>query len=179
MMVIFFLILVILTFIHFFYEGILAPSLRYSLRLKLFALRDDLRDLKIDRQEELTDEVFCDLQDAINGAIMRVNQIDLSLLKAAHEAIEHDEKLRKRLQARIAMFEACPLEDVKVIRHRCFELLDQALAINSGGLFPYLIPIIIGFLFADKARSLVVSVFSLPENDLDRIVPPPFVAVPA
>lgn len=173
----FLIVLAILTLIHFLYESVIAPSLRFSLRLKLFALRDDLRTLKIERGAELSDEVFLDLQDTINGAVLRLKHIDLSLLKAANEAIEHDEKLKKRVRQRIAMFEASPVSEIREIRRRSFDLIDHALAINSGGLLLYLVPIVIGFFFADRARALVVSVFSLPENDLNKIAPPPSEAV--
>ena len=172
-MALLFVILAALAFTHFLYEGILAPSLRFELRLKLFALRDELRDLKLKLGDDLSDEVFRDLQNSINGAVMRLNQIDLGLLKTAREAFERDEKLRRRVERRIAMLEACPIEEVRIIRSRHFQLLDYALLINSGGWIPYLIPIVFGFIFADNAKTLVKTVFSLPENDLNRIVPPP------
>lgn len=169
----FFIILAALAFTHLWYESILAPSLRFRLRFKLFALRDELRELKIKRSDDLCDEVFSDLQSSMNGALMRLNLIDLRLLKTAREAFERDEKLRKRVERRIAMMEACPLEDVRIITIKYFRILDRALAINSGGWVPYLIPVVFGFIFADKAKSLVKEVFSLSENDLNRIVPPP------
>jgi len=172
MMALLFIALAILTFIHFVYEGILAPSFRAKLRLDFFKLRDDLRDLKIARKNELSDEVFRDLQDGINGAVVRLNQIDFGLLKKAHDAFERDEKLQKSVARRNAMFDACAVGEVKEIRQRYFELLDRALMINSGGWFPYLVPIALALIFADTARNSIKNVFTLPENDLNRIAPP-------
>jgi hypothetical protein len=167
--------LVVLTLIHFIYEGILAPSFRATLRLNLFALRDRLRKLKMEKQDELSDEVFRELQDSINFAAVRLNQIDLRLLKNARDAFERDEKLRRRVERRIAMIEACPVAELHEIRREYFEVLDNALATNMGGWFPYLVPIIIGFILKDSAQNLVKKVFSLSDNDIDKIAPPDLV----
>jgi hypothetical protein len=48
-------ILISLAALHFVYESILAPSLRLSLRFTLFALRDEVRQLKIDCASSLSD----------------------------------------------------------------------------------------------------------------------------
>ena len=175
MMAFLFIALVILTFIHFVYEGILAPSFRARLRHEFFKLRDDLRDLKLVHQNELNDELFRDLQEDINGAVVRLNQIDFGFLKKLNDAYERDQNLQNRAAKRNAMFDACPLDQVKQIRTRFFRLLDLALLINSGGWFPYLVPIALCLVFAGTAKSAVKKVFSLPESDLNRIAPPPLV----
>jgi hypothetical protein len=163
--------LVVLTLTHFIYEAILAPSFRASLRLSLFALRDRLRNLKMEKGAKLSDEVFRDLQGSINFAATRLNQIDLHLLKNAREAFERDKKLRERVARRIAMFEACPMVELHQIRSDYFEVLDTALAVNTGGWVPYLIPIVIGLVLRDSAQGLVKKVFSLTETEIDKIAP--------
>ncbi len=168
-----FITLIAFAFIYFVYEGILAPSLRAKLRLDLFALRDELRDLKIEHRAELSDEVFRELQTAINGAVTRLNQIDLRLLRNTRLAFQNDEKLRKRVARRIAILEACSVEEVRVIRDKYSDLLDNALIINTAGCIPYLVPVFFGFLFAESAKTLIQKAFSLSENDLNRIAPPP------
>ena len=70
------------------------------------------------------------------------------------------------------MFEACPIDEVRVIRDRYFDLIDKTIIINSIGWFPYLIPIILCVIFADHAKNAVKNAFTLPENDLNRIAPP-------
>ncbi|HEV7398279.1 MAG TPA: hypothetical protein VGN86_17335 [Pyrinomonadaceae bacterium] len=166
------ILLAILTLIHFVYEGILAPSFRARLRLNLFSLRDKLRKLKMERREELSDEVFLDLQASINFAATRLSKVDLVLLMNARRAFEQDEHLRKRAEHRNALFEACPIEELHTIRHEYFDILDDALAINSGGWMPYLIPILVGLLLKESANGLIKKVFSLSDKDIDRIAPP-------
>ena len=156
---------------HFIYESILAPSFRFKLRHRLFALRDELRGLKIDKGDELSNEVFEDLQGSINASVARLKLIDLRLLKKAHDAFERDEKLRKRAARRNAMFDACKVVEVQKLRSQYFELLDLALMVNSGGLIIYLIPPLLGLIFADYGKNQIKAIFSLPENDLVKLAP--------
>jgi hypothetical protein len=163
--------LVVLTLIHFIYEGILAPSFRANLRLNLFTLRDRLRKLKMEKRHEISDEVFRDLQGSLNFAATRLNQVDLRLLKNARDAFERDKKLRERVERRIAIFEACPIAEVHEIRREYFEVMDNALAVNTAGWVPYLIPIIVGLILRDSAQGLVKKVFSLSDSDINKISP--------
>jgi hypothetical protein len=159
-----------LTLVYFIYEGIVAPSLRAVSRLQLFALRDRLRKLKMERRD-LSDEVFCDLQSSINFATAHVNQIDLRLIRNARKAFERDAELREYVARRVAMFDACPIEELHLIREDYFEALDWVLFVYSAGLFPYLIPIVIGFSIKDSLQNTVKNVFSLPDNEINKIAP--------
>jgi hypothetical protein len=173
------LIFAVLALTHFIYEGILAPSLRASSRLKLFALRDRLRNLKMDQRERLSDEVFFDLQSSMNFSVGRLRQIDLRLVKSANDAFEHDERLRKRVERRIAMFEACPIAELHQIIEEYFDVLDNVVLINSGAWLPYLIPAFIAFVLKESVQSAIKNVFSLPDNEIEKIVPTDFGFVPA
>ncbi len=170
-MAIFFLILAGLALLNLVYEGIVAPTLRFNLRLKLFALRDELRELKIERGDEIHDDLFRDLQGSLNATINRLARIDLLLLKTAYNAFEHDDSLRRFAEQREAMLEACPVGEVKRIRDKQLAVVGCALAVNSGGWIPYLIPVVVGLVFAGSAMAIIKKLFSLPENDIDKIAP--------
>jgi hypothetical protein len=176
---VFLLLFAVLALMHFIYEGILAPSLRASCRLKLFALRDRLRNLKMEERERLSDEVFFDLQRSINFSVGRLRQIDLRLVKSANDAFERDEKLRKRAERRIAMFEACPIAELHQIIDEYFDILDNVVLINSGAWLPYLVPAFIAFVLKESVQSAIKNVFSLPDNEIEKIAPPDFALTPA
>ncbi|MGH8330614.1 MAG: hypothetical protein ACRER3_22985, partial [Pseudomonas fluorescens] len=55
-----------LAFVHFVFESILAPSFRLKLRFEIFALRDELRLLKIECESSLHDKHFEYLQSSLN-----------------------------------------------------------------------------------------------------------------
>jgi hypothetical protein len=171
MMAIFFIALAALAVIHFIYEAILAPSLRFELRLKLFALRDEIRILKLQHPDSLSDEVFRDLQSSLNATISRLKLIDLRILKTAYDSFEHDEKLRKRAEQRDELINACPIPEVRAIRQRQIWLVGYALLINSGGWVPYLVPVLISLFCAGRVMVQIRAVFALPENEINKIVP--------
>ena len=67
------LVLLALAVFHFVYESILAPSLRLSLRFRLFALRDEARQLKIECVDSLNDAHCVFLQASINRDFKRIS----------------------------------------------------------------------------------------------------------
>jgi hypothetical protein len=164
-------IFTLLALVYFIYEGIVAPSLRAVSRLQLFALRDRLRKLKMEHRSELSDEVFRDLQSSINFATAHVSQIDLRLIRNASKAFEHDAELREHVARRIAIFDACPIEELHLIREEYFEVLDWVLFVNSAGLIVYIIPIFLVFELKESVQNTVKKVFSLPDNEIDKITP--------
>ena len=166
-----FFVLVALTAIHCVYESILAPSLRFELRLKLFELRDELRSLKLEYRESLSDEIFHNLQNSLNATISRLGLIDLRILKTAHERFKQDENLRKRSERFDALIRNCPIPEVETIRQRHLKLIGKALLTNSGGWFAYLVPIFVAFLFADRIMAQIRAIFALPAKDIKKIVP--------
>lgn len=176
MMSTFFIALAALAAIHFIYESILAPSLRFELRLKLFALRDELRILKQKHAEAVSDEIFRDLQGSLNATISRLNLIDVTILKTAHERFENDEKLRRKSERFDQLISDCAVPEVETIRQKHLKLIGRALLINTGGWFVYLIPIFIAIFYAGRVMAQLKPVFALPENDINKIVPDPIVA---
>jgi hypothetical protein len=167
----FFLILTALALVNLLYERVLSPSFRFSLRLRLFALRDELRELKITHGGKIDNELFRTLQGSINATINRLASIDLRLLTEAHIAFEHDAELRKYAEDKEALLEACALEEVRRIREKHIKLMMLTLTVNSGGWVPYVIPVVLGLVFARSTTTLIRKTFALPEADLNKIAP--------
>jgi hypothetical protein len=71
-------VMMLLTLAHFIYESIVAPSLRLKIRYDLFALRDELRFLKIKRGSSLDDKHYVYLQDSINTMISHLARYDIA-----------------------------------------------------------------------------------------------------
>lgn len=66
-------ILFIFAIYHFVYESIIAPNVRLELRFELFKLRDELRNIKLNRELSKEDnEVFSILDETICVAINRL-----------------------------------------------------------------------------------------------------------
>jgi hypothetical protein len=126
----------------------------------------------MEQRDHLSDEVFFDLQSSMNFSVIRLQQIDLRFIKNANGAFQRDEKLRKSVAQRIAMFEACPIGEVRQIRDEFFYTLDGVVLINSGGWMPYLVPFLIGLVLKEKVQDAVKNAFSLPDNEIEKITPP-------
>jgi hypothetical protein len=81
-------ILMILAVAHFIYNGIILPMIRFSLRVHLFKLRDQLRNLKIRYDVEISDEVFNLVQASINNTTKLLPQADPWILAMADRKIK-------------------------------------------------------------------------------------------
>src|SRR5687767_577256 len=93
-------VLVLLSIIHFVYESIIAPSLRLSLRYKLFALRDEIRELKMAYGNLFADRHFHYMQDSLNALLSVLDRFDLAALIAVGRELKQDPELRKRVEMR-------------------------------------------------------------------------------
>jgi hypothetical protein len=171
MMIYFFFTLIVLALIHFIYEGIVAPSLRLNLRYHLFALRDDLRKLKYDDGEQLTDEVFLLLQGVINNAILLLHRVNLEVVVKTEIRVEKDKELAGRIAERIALVENCDIEAIRHIQEKACRILTVALLVNNGAWIIYIIPIFVIVFGAKRITNFVKEAVAFPESDINDIIP--------
>jgi hypothetical protein len=165
------LVLVSLATIHFVYESIIAPSLRLSIRYDLFALRDQLRSLKIEHADQLDDKHFHYLQDSINSIILALPRIDAMTIAHVKNAIEKDAALKERLIARQKILDDCTIPELRGIRKKSIELSVVALGVNSGMWAIYVIPAMaVGGIYKSIERR-IKALISLSEIDLQKIAP--------
>lgn len=134
-------ILILLSGYHFIYESILIPSTRLNIRYQLFKLRDELRRLKIEKDKEISDEVFHYLNDSINASIKLLPYVSLSLILAAKKRIENDEKAREEIERKIQLVANCSVPEIKSISASTVKHATHAFICNTGSWVIYLLPI--------------------------------------
>lgn len=167
----FFLILVALAFFHFVYEGIIAPSLRFDLRFRLFALRDELRAAKLRHPHEVDGEAFHYLQRSINNTLRHMGFVSLKMVFSVRHLTDRDQEIMERLERVHRKIDNCPVVEVKAIRDRYRWLIGYAFLVNSGGWAIYLLPVIVGVVFFSSILTLSLKILALPEREIERIAP--------
>jgi hypothetical protein len=141
--VILFFIFVGLAFFHFWWEGIIAPSIRLELRFDVFKMRDVLRRAKIEHGEQLDDELFDVLQHVLNKEIAFLHRATLVSFYSAYKRYANSEELEtsyKRFQKLVA---ECALPEIKNIAERSAVVTVCAMIVNSGGWLVYVVPILL------------------------------------
>jgi len=138
-----FFIIIALAVVHFIYEGIVLPSIRLSLRYKLFALRDELRWLKIDKSSEVNNESFAYLQSAINNSIKLLPAINVKALFSVNKIFEKNPELLKIAKERFEFVYANSTDKMRSIMKDNFKIFTYAFIANNMILFIYLLPIVI------------------------------------
>jgi hypothetical protein len=164
--------LILLSIVHFAYESIIAPSLRLSLRYKLFALRDEVRELKMVYGSSLADRHFHYVQDSLNALLSVLYRFDLAALMALEHELKHNTELRKRVEVRAVGLDDCAIAEVKLIREKTFRIAVQALIVNNGFWAVCAVPVLAASWGVAKLKRLIRESVSLSESDIQRAIPP-------
>jgi len=170
------LIFLFLAVFHLVYEAILLPTIRQSLRYRLFALRDQLRRMTFNPQDPLDEEVFESLQESLNSSVKLVPVLNLSTIDTLCRVLRTDEQLRREVNRRDQLIKNCPKEEIRGIRDKRNEVMARVLAANAAALLVYLLPvaIVVGlalFLKVQLLNPTMDLILSAPEHDLHRLVP--------
>lgn len=144
------MILVVLFFVfaglaifHFWWDGIIAPSVRLEMRYELFKMRDSLRRLKIDHGEQVNDELFDVLQHMLNNELAFLHRATFGNLYFAYKRYGDKEDLKLGFEKFTKLVEESHLDEVKAIAHRSSLIVVCALIVNSGGWLVYVVPILL------------------------------------
>ena len=158
--------------LHFVYESILAPSFRLSLRFKLFVLRDEVRQLKIDCAASLSDRHFDFLQDSINNLISNLDRFDMATFVGVQLESKKDPSFLKSAEERSCMLDDCNIPRARDIREQSLKIVSAAIFINSGALFLLIFaPIIIATLGYTEVKKRIKIFAFISDQDLKRIPP--------
>jgi hypothetical protein len=165
-----FILLFVLGLFHFLYESIIAPSIREVLRYKLFALRDDLRQLKHDEPNACSDEVFVILQESLNNSINLTKIVTWRLINQIKHLIANNPIVRAEVERRRRILASCPSQLVRQIREKQLDLLIWATAVNNGGALFYvwlLLPFFVIFWAIQRWKRGIAAAFRQVEVVID------------
>lgn len=162
------LILTCLAMMHFIYESIILPSIRLSLRFKLFALRDQLRSMVM--QGTASNEVFRIQQSSINNAINMLSWADQAMISRFERQLRDDEAMRKRVEKRVKIVEDYDSEEFQRVVRETSAVFQNAVIANMGAWFVYIVPIGVFFLCLNRLKCLAREMVSIPEGELGKVV---------
>lgn len=163
----------LLAFLHFLYEGVLAPTYRLHLRNELFELRDEVRTIMIAEGRQAEDQAFMIVHDAICNALGRLSGLSLSEIARARARLHEDPELARVADERIATVKSSDHERIKEIFQSTNRIVSIAFLTNMGGWFFYLIPIALVVGVMRRLKFLVSELVTLPERLADRLFKEP------
>lgn len=152
---------------HFLCEGILAPSARMILRNRLFALRDQVRHIHIERGGNRMAPDIALLHDGINRFLPRLKQITPLLLHDIDSAYRTDPEVRAIVQSHQQIIESAADPRIKEIVSQINGVLTKAVIANTAGWMVYLLPIGIVFVCFSRLTRLAAELFMTPSATVD------------
>lgn len=136
--------MVFLAFWHFIYEMIFAKNLRLILRTKLFRLRDELVNMRIENQ--LDEKIFDITYDSSNTVLKYMSALSISDLISVEKALENDPTYKEILDKRIGYIKNYENENFQEINKEIGEITAQVLLINHGAWLPYVLSLFLPIL---------------------------------
>lgn len=165
------LVLIGIAMYHFVYEGVIAPSIRVSLRNRLFVIRDELRSINIAGIKKCDEQAFWVVHEGINSYINRLPYLTLRGRAAAMTAYREDSELRSRVEKRVELLTACEDKRITDLLARASAVVEEAFIVNMGGTFIYIVPLAVLAMSLDGLRNLAKKLVLTPERDTLRVVP--------
>jgi len=129
-------LLIIGAFLHFIYEGIIAPSLRDKLKHQMFELRDQLRAIQITEKEKCPREAFDIAHHGINQYVNRVHWLTFSFMVEFNRA-HGESKVRDETNRRRDVVAHCEQPDIQRIVKDANRVVGNAFAVNTLPLLIY------------------------------------------
>lgn len=123
----------------FFAYAILLPNYRYTKRIQIFKLRDELRNLKYEKQ--ITTRAFDILEDAIKNGINTLPFLNVYDVHKISNEIENTSLLKEEIRLKMEEIEK-QSEEVKKIQEDVTILIAKTSVMNMIGWLPIFIPLI-------------------------------------
>ena len=164
------LIFIGIALFHLVYEGIILPSLRFQYRFEYFKLRDDLRDLKFQYGDKLSDAIFNDVDETLSKMIFHIHNISFGLFYKAQRMINKDKELEVYLNKKMELINNCKIDELHKILDKSSILSIKLCVFNQGGWLIYILPII---LIAATYKSLYdqfEKIIFFPNKDFERAI---------
>jgi hypothetical protein len=165
-----FLVSGVYALLHFVWQSIISPSIRLEIRFRIFALRDELRRLKLEDQN-LSSEAFRTVEDGLNSALQILYEIDIPILIHCDARANTDPQLKEHVQKRMAIIkDANSIELEKIVAH-LRKNIERAALVNSGGWILYVLPPMLMVLCFKRLCSPIFSVIYMNRAEINKIFP--------
>ena len=174
-----FVIAVVLCLWLFIYEGILLPSIRIKLKYKLYALRDQLRILKVKHKDKISPQTFHSLDNYLSTSIVHIPILTYRILREVKKDLEKDPELKKQIDRKVELIKNSEVSQMRDIYDKMIKYSVYGLLANGGGWFIYLAAILIPVLIIafvvgslgilkKKCRDDVQDVLLVPEKEVSK-----------
>ena len=158
---------------HFVYDDIVLPSIRQHLRNKLYALRDELRWLKINGIDHADNAAFELVHDAINTFANRLPMLTISVRQSFEREIKHNTQLQHIIETRTKTIKSCRNSDIQRIYAEVNNILETVYIANAGGWFIYIVPLAILLGTIKHIAAICGEIALMPTHQMNKLIPPP------
>jgi hypothetical protein len=121
-------------FAFFIYQGAILPGIRQTLRFELFALRDELRALVVNRVVSEQNRGFVILHAHLNFMVTNLPRFDVYGAVRALNSLNQEE--RRQVKESQALMEHTP-EEIRRIYERSVRIFIKAMVFNSSLFFAF------------------------------------------
>ncbi|MFJ2992718.1 hypothetical protein [Pandoraea sp. NPDC087047] len=165
------LIAMVLAMWHYVYDGIIAPSIRQHLRNRLFALRDELREVQESELSKDDQAAFWFVHTGINNFLNRLPGITIDRSRKIQSVVEQDKERERIFVEHLNKVLNAENPVIRSVFKKTNDVLRQAMMTNSGGWFVYIVPIAASFVLMDSFSRLARHLLLAPASSIDKLFP--------
>lgn len=159
----------VLALAHFLYESVIAPSWRFRIRLEMFALRDRIRDLKIESPESFDDEAFEFIESSISTAVSLCSSVSFMMIARANREFAQNAAAARQAEERARRIVNCGNEEAVQAWNTMRRLVLKALVVNHAMFLVWLVPIAFGALLIGRISQSIVQILASPIREVQRL----------
>jgi hypothetical protein len=156
---------------HMLYERAIAPTLRMSLRHRLFSLRDEVRAMQATGVAAEDEEALWYVHEGINHFLDRLQCLSIQSRFLAERAYQTEAVLRARVDSRIAQMTRCKDPNVQRVFRDASRIVRMAFVVNMGGWLIYLVPLLVLVFTVGKLTKVASFLILAPGPDALRFLP--------
>ncbi len=154
--------------LHLFYNYLVLPLLRDSLKYQLFSLRDEFRQYELDNRDILNHDIVDYMKGTVNRTIDMVETFDISILFMVKRAMQYDVQFQEAHKKYQTCFNAYATDEIRIFERRKLQIALHIFLANTFEAGLWLLPIsiilnVLVFSFT-VVKNLVNISINLPEK---------------
>ena len=163
---------ILLSLWHFLFEAAIAPNWRLCQRLRLFQLRDQLRDHMIRHQTDLDEVRVAELlQTRANVSIQVLSRVNIMQLLKFERFVDSHPDLKTKIENEQQLIDSS-CDELKKISRQIDATVLKAFVFNAGGWIVYIVPMIVVFAMAARLTATLSMLLRSPLDVIDKTLGP-------
>ncbi|NEN75590.1 hypothetical protein F9B74_04505 [Pelistega sp. NLN82] len=156
---------------HLIYESVIAPNKRMLLRTELLLIQIQLKQIDIAELNDNDKAVYHIINESITNLMVRLPNLDLSLIYEMKKQYDGNAKLRERLAKRHQMVLAIKHPTLKALLEHSQTILTTVFKVNIGAWAMWILPLVAISITMSNVQQFTASIMTATAKQIRYFIP--------